>query len=661
MSYESSKHNVMGNRRSAALAAAVALVLSATPPAAAEPPADPTVDTQPAAGSTAQPEAGSAIVALTELGVSGIISFGRPNRDNAVSSVTFPVPTGMVPLALRANIELPINLRFGNVSAHQGDRTLSRIGLPAQDGAEVVIPLDGLQVSGNFVTVTLRMVTIPVEPYCWDSELPLRLANTAVVFGGAELPPRSVAEFLPPVLRRAVIALPAQPTLAEAGAAVRVATAVAVRNGQKIDLQVVRLPEGATAVDLPPGPLEREIVVREGAEKGLSLQAGPGMPTLLVSGAGDDLPAQAGLLSSDAMRFAGSVKASSGPMIEDQILGTRTTLAEMGVSGLTGRSSVVVDLNQTRFGQPLRDIRVHLIGSYTALPGTLGGEIVASIGGQVIDRWSVTPDGVIDRWVSIPDPMVQRQMSLQVGLRTMGDETDCYRVSTTVRLDNHTEIRATSANPPVPQGFQSLPQDLMPLVQIGVGDDRFNDTLRAIQIMVGLQRVSALPLNTTVVAASDALASRGSAIVIAADGWTDNSVIPPFVVNGGDITVSGADPKGQSVTLSLAPETKFGSLQTVFEGPRALMIATSNGAPGQLDQLLNWLGAERGRWSDLNGRAIIAMPDAEPVTIPNPPVAMSSPSVRSQQGQSHMSWWVLGSAAALAGLLVVGLIKRRRA
>ncbi len=637
----------------AALTSALAVMLWVTPPAIADPPADPTGGVAPPAGATT--------LSLTDLGNSGTVSFGRPNRDNATSSVTFPVPAGLVPVALRANIELPINLRYGNVSAQQGDRILSRIGLPSQDGAEVVIPLNGVQVTGNFVTLILRMVTLPVEPYCWDSEAPIRLANAAVIFDGAELPPRSVAEFLPPVMRRAVIALPAQPSLAESSAALRVATAVAARNGQKIDVRVVRLPEGKTAVELPPGPLEREIVVKEGPDKGLSLQAGTGMPTLLVSGSGDDLAAQAGLLDNDVIRFAGTRKAASGPMLEDQILSTETTLAEMGSSGLSGQSNVVLDLNQTRFGKPLRDIRVHLIGSYTALPEKLGGEIVVSIGGQVIDRWSASPDGVIDRWVSIPETMVRRLISVQVGVRTMGDEVDCYRATTTVRLDRRTEIQANGANPPVPQGFQSFPQALMPLIQVGIGNDRFTDTVRAVQIMVGLQRVSAGPVNTTVTGVAEALASRGSAILISADGWTETSVIPPFVVNGSEVTVTGVDPKGQSLTLNLAPDTKYGSLQTVFDGARALLIATSNGAPEQLDQLLTWLGGERGRWSDLDGQAIISMANAEPVTIPNPPVAMSATPVGSQQSQSRTSWWLLGGVAAVVGVLALGLIRRRSA
>ena len=70
---------------------------------------------------------------------------------------------------------------------------------------------------------------------------------------------------------------------------------------------------------------------------------------------------------------------------------------------------------------------------------------------------------------------------------------------------------------------------------------------------------------------------------------------------------------GNSSTLTLDPGLRFGSLQTVVDGGRTVLVATSNGAAAQLDSLLAWLDADSRRWSKLNGAAIIQAPDRPPV------------------------------------------------
>jgi hypothetical protein len=57
---------------------------------------------------------------------------------------------------------------------------------------------------------------------------------------------------------------------------------------------VTPLPEGETSLPTPSAPLERQVIIKEGPNKGLSLQ-GPGIPSLLVSGQGDELTNQARL------------------------------------------------------------------------------------------------------------------------------------------------------------------------------------------------------------------------------------------------------------------------------------------------------------------------------------------------------------------------------
>jgi len=70
-------------------------------------------------------------------------------------------------------------------------------------------------------------------------------------------------------------------------------------------------------------------------------------------------------------------------------------------------------------------------------------------------------------------------------------------------------------------------------------------------------------------------------------------------------------------TLTLDPGIQFGSLQTVFDGKRSLLIATSNGAAGQLDELLRWLTSDPARWSKLRGNVVVAVAGREPEMVPD--------------------------------------------
>ena len=90
------------------------------------------------------------------------------------------------------------------------------------------------------------------------------------------------------------------------------------------------------------------------------------------------------------------------------------------------------------------------------------------------------------------------------------------------------------------------------------------------------------------------------------------------------------------------------------------MIATSNGAAAQLDELLRWLSGERGRWSGLDGRAIVALPGAEPVTIPNPPVELSETTDGQARDVHTPAWWAAGGVVAAAAIGAAGILFRAR-
>jgi hypothetical protein len=568
---------------------------------------------------------------------------------------------------LTAVVENPGNLRSAMLTVTQDDRTISRVRLPDADMAPIVIPLPGVDVADNAATLVLHSYLTPMDGFCIDPTNPLRLSNTEIRFDGAESSPATVAEFLPPVLRKLTIFIPARPLLIEAEGAVRLATAVVARYGkQNPQIVVEPLAEGQTEPPQPSGPMERQIVIREGPETTVGLRGAAGVPSLLISGQPDELVNQTRLLSSNLSRLAMSSKAVVGPLKSaPQLPADVTTIRKLGQPGVNATAlspQVSIGLDQTRLGRPVRDLRVHLRGTYTVLPPTVGGSVVVAIGGETLAQWPTDGSGVIDRWVDVPDRLLERYTNLGVAINISGDTGRCGEFQPIkLTIDGETTVTSARAEPPVKTGFQSLPQALMPRVDIGIGPDAFDDTRRAVSVLVALQRLSALPMDATVMPLQQAVDSPLPAVLIASDGGLDGRITLPVKANDtGELKIAGVDGTTGETTLTLQPGQLFGSLQTVFEGNRTLLVATSNGAPDRLDALLGWLDSAPNRWSRLAGDAILAPSGLDPVEIgvdeaPKPEGVSAS--------RDRLPYWFSGAGAVaviVVGAAMIWWHRRRR-
>lgn len=605
----------------------------------------------------APPVAAGPTFSLTDMGATAPLTFFG---DQGSAELVFPVPRGLTPVALTGVVEIPVNVRAGTLTVMQRDRMVARIPLPPGDQAPVVIPLAGAEIVDDAVAVTLRTYLMPVEGYCLDPTNPLRLNGGAVNFAGVEAAPISVAEFLPPLLRKLTIAIPPAPTAAESDAAVQLAASVAARYGQQ-PTAVVLAPLGPA---LPPaGPFERQVVIEGGPDAGITLQPVPGaLPNLRITGPQSDITNQARLLTSDLVRLSLSSKAVAGPLAAaPQLPGDVTTLGALGqpvVSAVALAPQVAIGLDQTRLGRPVRDMRVHLLGSYTPVPAGVSARLVAVIGGQTIDSWSTDERGLIDRWVDIPNRLVRRYTTLGVGLNVAGNTGRCGEFQPlTLTIDGDSVVHSDAAVPPVPAGLQSVPQALMPRVEVGIPAGSFDDATRAVTIVVVLQRLSARPIDTAVTSVEDALASSGPAIVIAADGWKHPDVALPIGFAENRFTLDGTAANGRPTTVGLDGGVRYGTVEAFFDGRRSLLVATSNSAPEQLDELLGWMSADVRRWSQLDGTAVIAAAGQQPVVVGGG----DAPTPEPDAPATGRAWWPVGGAvAALAAVLVV-LRSRRRA
>jgi hypothetical protein len=395
----------------------------------------------------------------------------------------------------------------------------------------------------------------------------------------------------------------------------------------------------------------------------VSLENGEGgVPVLLITGPADDLANQARLLGSDLATLALSSKVVTGPINSRPLAqASPVTLKDLGQPGGSAtalKPQVAVSLDQTRLGQPVHDLRVQLKGSYTPLPSTVGGQVVISADGETIDQFAADPSGRIDRSISIPQSELRRDTELSVAVDIAGDVGQCGDFQpVTLKVDDDTTIESTPANPPDPAGFQSIPQALLPEVEVGVEPESFGDTARAVAIMEGLQRLSGPRLGAEVVPFDSAVDSSSPAILISADGWDNDKVVPPVRNSASGVIEAQRVDGGSPATLTLDPATPFASLQVGRSGNRTVLFATSENAPEQLDSLLDWLDGDVRRWAALDGTAAISLPDREPVTVDTDVVA---PPDASDDSGTSVYWWIAACAGVAVGAVVIVMVILRR-
>lgn len=637
----------------------IALLLGAAPAAAADPATD--------------AAAVAPTLSLQALGLDSTVAF---YGETSSTTLSIPVPPGMAPASLQFTTSLPFAMQSATLTVAQDDRLITKIGLPLTDLAPLQIPLAGATVVDDAVSVTLTLSALSVDRFCLDQLNPVQLINGSVTYSGTQVVPTTVADFLPPVLNLITIAVPASPSLAESDAAVHVAAALVARfRSQAPNITVVPLPDGASQLPGATPPGQRVVVVKEGPQQGLSLVGEPASPQLLISGSADQLRNQSRLLTDRSLGMAVSTNVVAGELELPQAFpGSTTTLAALGQPALSSvglSPQVGIALDQTRFGHPIQAVRVHLVGTYTPPLAGLSSQLTASVGGVTIDTWPAEPAGAIDRWVDVPDRLLQRYTSLAVALNTSGNTGRCGEFRPlTLRIDGSSVVESAVAKPPIPSGFRSLPQALMPQMEVGITPDNFADTVRATQIVTGLQRLTGVPLTTTVKPLDQVIGSDAPAVVISPNGWDNKTVALPVSSTDTSVTLAGPEPGAPSTTLTLAPSTPFGSLQSVFDGRRSLLIATSTGAPEQLDALLQWLDQNPQRWSQLNGAALVNVAGREPISVPGrDPISVYGPlpadteQAALSRSNHTLTWWLVGAAAAAAvgaALIVVGRRTRRR-
>ncbi|MFD6856168.1 hypothetical protein ACFWB0_14160 [Rhodococcus sp. NPDC060086] len=596
------------------------------------------------------------------LGFGEVIDF-RGHSDSV--TLTVPVPDGLAPEALDTTVELPSNVARGSIDVESDGRLLSRLDLPP-DSATVPlsIPLTGATVENQAAAVTLRLNLFAGDNICpedWTTRS-IAMRDGVVRYTGTATNPTVVADFLPPILERLDVYLPAEPSPLESDTAVGLAAAITTyHTGRPLAVDVRETPPNG----IPPAaesPFVRQIVVTEtdGADSGAEVAQIPGgPPALYLKGNTDSLATQARIATSTWSGLAVSSEVYANPrIIPPQQSPDITTLNDLGIGDQSATAVGVVQvemyLDQARFGRPVGDLHLDLKGSYTPLPDTEGGLLTIETGDTVLDSWAAEPSGIIDRAITIPAEAMQRSTELTVTLRATGGERYCGTTQpATVMIDGDSHISSTTADPPVPDGFASLPQTLMPRFDIAATGTGIADTARAVDIVSGLQSLTPILLDTEWVTVDDALASPSPALIVSADGSLPDD-LPLRLTETEDRRFEVVGAGGVSTSLTFGTNVTYASLQVIRDHGRTLLVATSTDAPAELDRTLSWLAAEPDRWPELAGHVLFTAEGRDPVALVDPRGDVLVPT---EEGVSTTVRWILiGTGALVAAGIVAAVV-----
>ena len=600
----------------------------------------------------------------TALGVADVLEF----RDRTAEiGVPIPVPEGLTPRTLITTVQLPVDLATGHLEAWSGDLLLSRTEL---DGAEefvrVTIPVDRAEVRNGVMDLTLRTVLRSEGEACPDWTLrALSLRDTEVEFDGVPEPPRVLADFIPPVLERLEIYLPEEPTAAESEAAAQLATTAATEFGKR-GLEVAVLPAAAPR-PATASPFTRRAEIREDGETLIEL-TGDAVPTVVIRGDAATLARETRSVSSDLWSLAvqGSATLES-PLPVPRALVTEATLDELGIGTRLSRAVGTVvarfGLDQTSLATATGDVTLDLIGSYSPPPGDRSGLIVVTAGATVLDSWAADQSGVLERTVTVPASAQGRYTEINVALQTAGAGAACGELQPlTMVVDGSSRVRISEPSSPAPAGFASLPQALMPIVQVATGSGSLEDTARAVTILAELQALSVTPLMPEWVSPAELLGGDLPGVFVTSDPAPPELPLPLTLTSGRTLEVVGAT-EGEPATLRFYEDVDFASMQVVEDSGRALLVASTTSGSGELDRTLEWLSAEPGRWSDLAGNVLFTAPGREPIEL-STVEAVKPETSEDDSGGSVRQALLIGLAVTAVGAVIAGVVwavtRRRR-
>ncbi len=584
---------------------------------------------------------------LATLGTSEPLILAGPFAEQVLF---IPVPQGLHPIRLLARARLSPDAIGAVLSVDHNGRTLQWIRLTLPE-MRLVIPLEETRVDSGRVRLSWRLEASGLVTNCAAPErIRVELDQLEVDMEGELELPNQLAEFWPPVLRALYLQLPERPSPEEATAALRLAALGArLAGGGPLTITLA-------ASDMSPpifeDPWARGIRISSGPTSRLALtfpEAGR-MPVLEIVG-------PPGWLETSLEALATYQEAMQAPVIvapEGQFPSStqedRVTLASLGypqiqMSG-SGTMEAKVFFSQADLGGPARGVELRLAGRVTPIPSGGQAQLLVLLNGGLAYAEPLV-GGPFDRWISLPDGLLRRDntLILRVVYTPPGGECRAGVHPITMFIDGASYFQFHRGTH-LPQGFERLPQGLLPAFTVGLDPMNLETVGAAAQLIAALQRTTRTPLVPRVRPWTEALGASDPLVLVTLDPEKAAPLRPPLDPRPFRIV----DVDGRE-RFRMEIDRSFAVLEAFTAGEREILLLTRRGDRPDLREIERALDPRLG-WYGLSGDVWI-WPDGEPPValrlrgsglqvVPLPP----SPLIE----WARLRFWVAG--AALIGVIV---------
>lgn len=581
--------------------------------------------------------------------------------------LSVPIPTGHTPKVLRAKLVVPTNFGEGTLTLESGDVFVAAFTLPKNSSKQQIVPLElplsSAVMSDGFEKLTLRLDQGnsggALRSQTCSTTLPLRMINPSIVFTGETVPPKTIADFFPPLLREVVLYVPDRPSLAVQTATTAIAADLVAAYGP-VPVAVSVRRSGDVAPPTSDG-LRRAVAIQEGGTKGLSVSDDPSVgPLLVVRGTSATLPVQASLLGSKISKIVQSAQASVvRPISGPQAGQASQTFSQLGLSGgltFAGVQTLGLPIDSTLLGGAASSLRIHLEARYSPVESDAVSSVSAGVNGVVLATRKLGSSGHLKFDLTVPKELMGRSTGLELTVSYFPRGFICSGIfrTMTFTVDPRSVVKPEFVLGGV-GGFQSLPQALMPTFQLALESRSVRRLAEAVAVIRRVQSVSRVPVRPSAVTLKTALSSGQPALIVAASRKL-GALDPPLAYR-----------KNRTFTVDSGKQGAFtmgsdvGSLQVFDDTPRArtVVLATATGSFRELDQIFSWLGRDSKKWQELSGDVLAQGDSGSPQTFA---IRAGGPQVFVPTTDRKYLYLGIG-AAFLFGLLLVaayGLSRWRR-
>lgn len=578
--------------------------------------------------------------------------------DSAATAV--PVLPGLVPVSLAATIvggtgptgrEGVYTLRSGDASATTPSRT----------GGAVVLPLTSTSVREGVIPLTLS-ISILDEDGCpdadIDSENTAAVREVAITYTGAPLNPTTPADFFSAAVK--TIALVSAPDKAAfAAPAVLQASATLATTYPRAAI--------STSPVAPGGPFDRivEFVPTTGPVVANVDVVGT-TPRLTLTGDSAALVPAAAALGSADLALATEPKVAALNQTGTPATSLTYTWADVGAPAPTlagiGTISESVTLQQIRFGGPISELSVKVLGTHLPAPVNSNNTVSLLINDRLLASTFLGEDDTFELTGLITGNDVRRanQITVEVSAVPIGGQCGSGFADTRVDIDANASTITAVAGQTLNPGFDRFPQvlgDTFPVSFAKGPNDA--DLANAVAIVSSLSRLPTDPLNVTVVPAEEFLSGDVTGLIVNAGPEESTTLGAPLVYD--PVRAPTSTPPEFAVEVG----TPFAAFEAFAAGDRnILMLGAYPGddpdrAASLQGDLATQIAPAPDGWYALTGDVMFtggSSPEADFLSIAAPTAAESQLAAAEGDDTGAVPAWLWVGLGILALLLLTGLV-----